>query len=93
MAVNDYLPAGTRKRTKSLLAILWKSVEWLGTALEIIFLKMVPSNVIEGGESENRGPGDRMCVVYSTANDVLKNSKIIRKYLDRSNLVSNASSR
>ena len=39
---------------------------------------MVPSNVIEGGESENRGPGARARVVYVVENVVLENSKIVK---------------
>ena len=54
---------------------------------------MDPNNVIEGGESENRGPGVQMCVVYIVANVVLENSKLVEKHLNGSNLVSNASSR
>ena len=46
-------------------------------SFEIIFLEMGPNNVIEGGESENRGPGARARVVYATVNDVLENSKIV----------------
>ena len=40
---------------------------------------MGPNNVIEGGESENRGPGVQMCVVYTVVNAVLENSKIVKK--------------
>ena len=47
---------------------------------KIISLKMGPNNVIEGGESENRGPGARMCIVYAVANVVLENSKIIQRH-------------
>ncbi len=39
---------------------------------------MGPNNVIEDGESENRGPGVQMCVVYVVANVVLENSKIVK---------------
>ena len=60
---------------------------------KIIFLEMGPSNVIESGESENRGPGARARVVYVVANVVLENSKLVEKHLNGSNLVSNASSR
>ena len=38
---------------------------------KIIFLKMGPNNVIESGESENRGPGARARVVYAVVNVVL----------------------
>ena len=57
------------------------------------FLEIVPSNIIEGREFENRGPGARMRVVYVVANVVLENSKIVKEHLNLSNLVSNASSR
>ena len=60
---------------------------------KIIFLEIVPNNVIEGGESENQGPGARMRVVYAASNVVLENSKIVKEHLNLSNLVSNASSR
>ena len=45
---------------------------------KIIFLEMGPNNVIEGGESENQGPGARARVVYVVANVVLENSKIVK---------------
>ena len=45
---------------------------------KIIFLEMGPNNVIGGGESENRGPGARVRVVYVVANVVLENSKIVK---------------
>ena len=79
-----------------ILAILCKNGVLLGKTWyspKIIFLEIVPSNVIEGGESENQDPGARMRVVYAAANVVLENSKIVKEYLDLSNLVSNASSR
>ena len=65
---------------KKIIAILYKSEALLGRAWhspKIIFLEMGPNNVIEGGESENRGPGARARVVYATVNDVLENSKIV----------------
>ena len=43
---------------------------------------MIPNNVIEGGESENRDPGARMCVVYAVANVVLENLKTVKKHLN-----------
>ena len=57
-------------------AILYKSGALLGKTWyspKIIFLEMGPNNVIEGGESENRGPEARMHVVYAVTNVVLKN--------------------
>ena len=48
------------------------------------FLEIVPSNVIEGGESENRGLGAWMRVVYAVANAVLENSKIAQKHKNQS---------
>ena len=60
---------------------------------KIILLEMDQNNVIEGEESENRSPETRMRVVYAVANVVLENSKIVKKHLNLSNLVSNASSR
>ena len=62
-------------------AILYKSEALLGKTWyspKIIFLEMGPNNVIEGGESENRGPGARARVVYVVANVVLENSKIVK---------------
>ena len=38
---------------------------------KIILLEIDQNNVIEGGESENRDPGARMCVVYAVVNVVL----------------------
>ena len=57
------------------------------------FLEIVPSNVIEGRESENQDPRARMRIVYVVVKVVLENSKIVQKHLGKSNLVSNASSR
>ena len=62
-------------------AILYKSEALLGKTWyspKIIFLEMGPNNVIEGGESENQGPGARARVVYVVANVVLENSKIVK---------------
>jgi len=57
------------------------------------FLEIVSNNVIKGGESENQDPRARMRIVYAVANVVVKNSKIVRKHLGKSNLVLNASPR
>ena len=39
---------------------------------KFIFLEMGPNNIIEGGESENRGPRARISVFYTTINDDVK---------------------
>ena len=36
---------------------------------------MIPNNVIEGGEFENRDPRARMHIVYATVNNVLEIQK------------------
>ena len=38
---------------------------------KFIFLEISSNSIIKGGESENRGPGARMCVVYAVVNVVL----------------------
>ena len=38
---------------------------------KFIFLEISSNSVIKGGESENRSPGARMCVVYAVVNVVL----------------------
>ena len=60
---------------------------------KFIFLEISSNSVIEGGESENRGPRVWMNVVYVVENVVLENSKIVKKHPNLSNLISNASSR
>ena len=60
---------------------------------KIILLEMGQNNVIEGEESENRDPGARMRIVYAVMNVVRENSKIVKKHLNLSNLVSTALSR
>ena len=57
-----------------ILAILYKNGESLGKvwhSQKFVFLEMVSNNVIENGESENRGPRAQMCAVYVVANVVL----------------------
>ena len=66
------------KRIRQIIAILCKNGVLLGKAWhssKVIFLKMSPNNVTEGGESENRAPRARARVVYAVVNIVLKNSK------------------
>ena len=60
---------------------------------KIIFLEIVPSNVIKGGESENRDPGAWMCVVYAVMKVVLGNSKIVQKHKNRSTPIPNDAAR
>ena len=60
---------------------------------KIISLEMGPNNVIKGGDSENRGPGARVCVVYAVANVVLKNSKVVQKHKSPSILILNDAAR
>ena len=90
---NFYDVIWMNRQRYSLLAVLWKSIEWLGTAPKLFSWKWPPNNVIEGGESENRDPGARARVLYATVNSVLRNSKTVKKHPNGPNLVSNASSR
>ena len=57
------------------------------------FLEIVPSNIIEGREFENRGPGARMRVVYVVVKVVLENSKIVQKHKNRSTPIPNDAAR